>query len=242
MITLWESEYASQIEIARSFGYSERSLRRYQERFESGGISGLIRGPGRPSGGSKNAKERGRDQTILHLKAKGASNRTIAGKLGLSEKAIRKRLRRLGWRPNPEPAESSLLFQEQTNGDAFPSPAVSDPPMDNPAPESAAASATPLARSEDIESWPFRPGSESVRPEPGPPSGRAGPAPRCRTSVRACRQSSPSGCLAGGSASGGQRRVVRGSQDLRHNRPSLLRTTHDHGHLHSLGITENPSS
>src|SRR6516225_5289042 len=99
MITLWESEYASQIEIARSFGYSARSLRRYQKRLEAGGISALIRGPGRPSGGSKNAKERGRDHTILHLKAKGASNRTIAGKL--SEKAICKRLRRLGWRPNP---------------------------------------------------------------------------------------------------------------------------------------------
>ena len=27
MVTLWESEYASQIEIARSFGYSARSLR-----------------------------------------------------------------------------------------------------------------------------------------------------------------------------------------------------------------------
>ena len=35
MITLWESEYASQIEISRSFGYSARSLRRYQERFHA---------------------------------------------------------------------------------------------------------------------------------------------------------------------------------------------------------------
>ena len=61
MITLWESEYASQSEIARSFGYSARSLRRYQERFQAGGISALVRGPGRPSGVSKNAKERGRD-------------------------------------------------------------------------------------------------------------------------------------------------------------------------------------
>ena len=187
MITLWESEYASQIEIARSFGYSARSLRRYQKRLEAGGISALIRGPGRPSGGSKNAKERGRDQTILHLKAKGASNRTIAGKLGLSEKAIRKRLRRLGWRPNPEPAESGLLFQEQTNGGAFPRPAVSDPPMDNPAPESAAASATPLARSEDIESAPI-----SLDPNPLDRSldrllAALGPARRCRTGVRACR-------------------------------------------------------
>jgi len=92
MITLWESEYATQTQIARAFGYSARSLRRYQERFGAEGIQALVRKPGRPAGRrSGGAKERGRDQTILHLKTKGASNRAIAGKLGLSEKAIRKR-------------------------------------------------------------------------------------------------------------------------------------------------------
>ncbi len=154
MITLWESEYASQIEIARSFGYSVRSLRRYQERFHAGGISALVRGPGRPSGGSKNAKERGRDQTILHLKTKGSSNRTIAGKLGLSEKAIRKRLRQLGWRPNPESGEPGLLFQEQTNRHEFPKPDVSEQPMDNLAPAPVAASESQPGRSKDIEPAP----------------------------------------------------------------------------------------
>ena len=112
MITLWESEYATQIQIARAFGYSARSLRRYQERFETAGMRALLRKPGRRPVGrrSGSAKERGRDQTILHLKTKGASNRAIAGKLGLSEKAIRKRLRRLGWQPQTEPAASGLLF------------------------------------------------------------------------------------------------------------------------------------
>ena len=33
MITLCECGYATQTQIARSFGYSVRSLRRYQERF-----------------------------------------------------------------------------------------------------------------------------------------------------------------------------------------------------------------
>ena len=67
MITLSESGYASQTQIARSFGYSVRSLRRYQERFQTGGVRSLVRGPGRPSGRSSgNSKERGRDQTILH--------------------------------------------------------------------------------------------------------------------------------------------------------------------------------
>jgi Transposase DDE domain len=152
MITLWESEYATQIEIARSFGYSARSLRRYQERIHDGGISALVRGPGRPSGGSRNAKERGRDQTILHLKTKGSSNRTIAGKLGLSEKAIRKRLRRLGWSANPGPAQPDLLFQEQTNSDTSSKPEASEQPMDKPEP--AGASEPQSVRGNDIEPAP----------------------------------------------------------------------------------------
>src|SRR3989454_9436123 len=151
MITLWESEYASQIEIARSFGCSARSLRRYQERFHAGGISALVRGPGRPPAGFKNAKDRRRDQTILHLKTKGASNRAIAGKLGLSEKAIRKRLRRLGWRPNPELGEPGLLFQEQTNRDACPVAEVSKPPIEDADPAVALASKPQPGRKQDVE-------------------------------------------------------------------------------------------
>lgn len=119
MLTLWECEYATQTQIARAFGYSTRSLRRYQERFEAEGMRALVRKPGRPTGRpAGGATQRGRDQTILHLKTKGASNRAIAGKLGLSEKAIRKRLRRLGWQPQSEPAVSDLLFEQDIPGDA----------------------------------------------------------------------------------------------------------------------------
>lgn len=119
MLTLWESEYATQTQIAEAFGYSTRSLRRYQERFEAEGMRALVRKPGRPAGRpAGGAKQRGRDQTILHLKTKGASNRAIAGKLGLSEKAIRKRLRRLGWQPPSEPAVAGLLFEQDIPGDA----------------------------------------------------------------------------------------------------------------------------
>ena len=50
MIMLFESGYASQPQIARSFGYSVRSLHRYQERFQTGGVGALVRGPGRPAG------------------------------------------------------------------------------------------------------------------------------------------------------------------------------------------------
>src|ERR1017187_5774001 len=104
MVLLFESGYADQNDIARCFGYSARSLRRYQERLKVGGLSALARPEGRPSGSlSRHKRNHERDRTILRLKAKGMSNRWIAGRLGLSEKAVRKILRRLGWKPCPEP-------------------------------------------------------------------------------------------------------------------------------------------
>ena len=155
MITLWESEYATQTQIARAFGYSARSLRRYQERFGAEGIQALVRKPGRPAGRrSGGAKERGRDQTILHLKTKGASNRAIAGKLGLSEMAIRKRLRRLGWQPQTEPAASGLLFEQDTTGDASPTSEVAETTINIPKSDAAAATERRGETSEDIEPTP----------------------------------------------------------------------------------------
>jgi DNA-binding CsgD family transcriptional regulator len=109
MVQLFESGYADQNDIARCFGYSARSLRRYQERLKAGGLSALARPEGRPSGSpSGHQKTHERDRTILRLKAQGMSNRWIAGRLGLSEKAVRKSLRRLGWQPGPEPCLSFL--------------------------------------------------------------------------------------------------------------------------------------
>jgi hypothetical protein len=117
MVTLFESGYADQNDIARAFGFSTRSLRRYQHRFEVGGLAALARPRGRPVGKCQEragTKQLGR--TILHLKAKGFSNRAIAGRVGLDEKAIRKRLRRLGWEPVPVPplAFPSVAFNETT--------------------------------------------------------------------------------------------------------------------------------
>jgi len=112
MVSLFESGYANQKNIAGAFGVSARSLRRYQERLETGGLAALARADGRPSASrSDPPKKRERDRTILHLKAKGFSNRAIAGKLGLDEKAIRKRLHLLGWAPCPEP---SFAFPEES--------------------------------------------------------------------------------------------------------------------------------
>lgn len=152
MIMLFESGYASQIQIARSFGYSVRSFRRYQERFQTGGVGALVREPGRPLGSPPGrSKERGRDQSILHLKAKGSSNRAIAGKLGLSETAIRKRLRRLGWQPSREPGQAGLPFPPQSNGDVPSTANVSENPAESPGIASAATVERQPDRNPDSE-------------------------------------------------------------------------------------------
>jgi hypothetical protein len=149
MVTLTESGYATQTQIARAFGYTTRTLRRHAERVDAGGVRALVRGPGRPPGpGPGSAKERGQDRTILHLKTKGVSNRAIGGKLGLSEKAIRKRLRRLGWRPRPATAPG-LPFEDET-GISEPA-AVSAAAITLPGDAPVAEAEEPAGQSSDIE-------------------------------------------------------------------------------------------
>jgi len=111
MATLVNLGYADQNDVARAFGYSVRTLRRFQQRLASGGLLALARDPGRPIGGrTKDPAHRFRDQAILRLKGEGATNRSIARQLGIDEKAIRRRLQQLGWRP---PEEQLVLFEDE---------------------------------------------------------------------------------------------------------------------------------
>jgi prepilin-type processing-associated H-X9-DG protein len=126
MVMLAEQEYADQNDIARSFGYTTRTLRRYQERFEEGGLQALGKSPGRQSGSrSEQSSEHVQDRMILRLKTQGSSNRVISGKLGLHEKTIRRRLRRLGWKL---PDTQRALFEERFSP-ASP-PRTNDPPVE----------------------------------------------------------------------------------------------------------------
>ncbi|HVS88053.1 MAG TPA: LuxR C-terminal-related transcriptional regulator [Candidatus Acidoferrum sp.] len=130
MVTLFETGYADQNDIARCFGYSARTLRRYQERLKAGGLSALARPEGRPAGSpSGRKKNHERNQTILRLKAKGMSNRWIAGRLGLSEKTVRKSLRRLGWKSDPEP---DLPFLPKADSQAKQAPVSASKLLETP--------------------------------------------------------------------------------------------------------------
>src|SRR5687767_13454409 len=48
MVTLVDQCWADQLEVARAFGCSTRSVRRMQRRFNEGGLPALGRGPGFP--------------------------------------------------------------------------------------------------------------------------------------------------------------------------------------------------
>ena len=110
MVMLVEEGYADQNDIARAFCYTTRTIRRYQERFEIGGLQALGKSSGRPLGNhSVGGVELLQDRTILRLKTEGSSNRTIGLTLGLHERTIRRRLRRLRWSP---PGQAACSFRE----------------------------------------------------------------------------------------------------------------------------------
>jgi transposase len=96
MVSLVERGHADQNDVARAFECSSRTVRRHQRRFEDGGIAALGHGPGYPKGRTR--LKLSRTKQVSRLKAEGASNREIARKLGVNEKAVRKVLRRLGWK------------------------------------------------------------------------------------------------------------------------------------------------
>jgi len=88
MVFLVESGFAQQTDVARAFARSVRTVRRCQRRYAQGGMAALGREAGWRRGRRRIAGKRLR--SIELLKSEGMSNRAIAHRLGVSEKAIRK--------------------------------------------------------------------------------------------------------------------------------------------------------
>ena len=99
MVSLVELGWAQQSEVARAFGCDVRTVRRHQRRFEDGGLAALGRPHGFPRGRPRVAQ--GRKDAVNQWKAEGVSNREIARRLGIDEKAVRKLAKRLGWEERP---------------------------------------------------------------------------------------------------------------------------------------------
>ncbi len=140
MVSLVEQGWADQNDIARAFGRSPRTLRRYERRVETGGLAALGRPSGYPTGRPRLKSARLR--LVARLKGEGLSNRAVAQRLGVSEKAVRKLLRRIGWSPATGEQETLPL-----------SAAPADPNLSafSIGPPPAAPAEPPLARLADAE-------------------------------------------------------------------------------------------
>ena len=88
MVFLVESGFAQQTDVARAFARSVRTVRRCQRRYAQGGMAALGCEAGWRRGRRRISGKRLR--SIEMLKSEGISNRAIAHRLGVSEKAIRK--------------------------------------------------------------------------------------------------------------------------------------------------------
>lgn len=108
MVSLVDQGLALQTEVARAFRCDVRTVRRNQCRVDEGGLTAL----GRPGGYPKRRTrvELSRLRKVEEWKAEGVSHREIARRLGVTAKAVRKMLRRLGWKEEP-PNQPLLPFE-----------------------------------------------------------------------------------------------------------------------------------
>jgi len=111
MVFLVESGFAHQREVARAFARSVRTVRRYQRRYAQGGMAALGREEGWRRGRRRISGKRLRSIEIL--KSQRMSNRAIAHRLGVSEKAIRKLIG-----PSKSAESTQLAFAEITTAAA----------------------------------------------------------------------------------------------------------------------------
>ena len=138
MVSLVDQGWAHQVEVARAFHCAVRTVRRHQRRFEESGLAGLGHDRGYPRGRARLASSRRR--LVQQLKNKGHAQREIARRIGVSENAVRKLLRSLGWKATL-PIQAELSFSEK--GVAHPKRSGSAPVAASPPPPASTQGAHP---------------------------------------------------------------------------------------------------
>lgn len=168
MVLLVDSGFAQQTEVARAFEKSERTVRRQQERYAQDGMVGLGRTQGWRRGRRRISAKRLRG--IEKLKSQGLSNRSIAQRLGVSERAIRKLVgpsrcepveqlalaeeARVPVSKSPQaPAVSSVLIADVA--DPIPVASVNDPPQESAGIEESDNEPVPMSLDRDASDRTF---------------------------------------------------------------------------------------
>src|SRR5215472_2018820 len=150
MVFLVESGFALQTDVARAFGCSVRTVRRNQWRYAQGGMAALGHEAGWRRGRRRISAKRLR--RIEQMKSQGMSNRAIAHKLGVTEKAIRKQVG-----PSRGAASGQLALPEirpPKKSAATAPPASSDDDDDDPGGKRSPSAAPPAAAANDDEPVP----------------------------------------------------------------------------------------
>jgi transposase len=139
MVALVSQGHALQTEVAEAFGCDVRTVRRNLRRFEGGGLAALGRPRGYPAGRARTpASQR---SLLQRWKGEGLSNRQIAARLGVTEKAVRNLAKSLGWPARvPQQAELSLPAADSKLSGPAPTPADGPQPHDShPSPQRASS-------------------------------------------------------------------------------------------------------
>ncbi len=178
MVFLVDAGYATQREVAAAFGCSERTLRRHQERYHGGGMAALARRSGWRPGRRRVPTQR--LSIIKRLSSEGRSNREIARRLGVTEKAIRKEVG-----PSERRGQQQLLPLDTAGNTGGTASATVSPA--EPTPPSPVGQAWPLLSPEEKASPPASPDqATSAEPEPVAMSLDRDPANRVWDRLLAC--------------------------------------------------------
>ena len=184
MVFLVDAGYATQREVSVAFDCSERTLRRHQERYHDGGMAALATRSGWRPGRRRVPTKRLR--IIEGLQAEGMSNREIARRMGVTEKAIRQAVG-----PSERRAQQRLLpldTPENTGGTASPMSmvTVAAEPLEHTSP-SPMGPALPLVSPQEKAPPPASPDQAvSAEPEPVAMSLDSDPANRVWDRLLAC--------------------------------------------------------
>jgi transposase len=138
----------SRADVARAFDRSVRTVRRHRARYVQGGMAALGREEGWRRGRRRISGQRLR--SIELLKSQGMSNRAVAHRLGVSEKAIRKLVG-----PSTPAGSAQLAFAGMTTAAAgapaagVPSAKSTDDDEDGSAPSVKDGACDPISAAED---------------------------------------------------------------------------------------------